>query len=184
MRLTRHHILALLAGGDAAWWQRLSARRNPQPEDPAVEEEFRRIREQLPEFRDLPPYFAWDSLSAEMKGNILLGVEAGEVVRSRPSGRAIGWRAGFALAVLTLLMLVGYWGQLPVHVHDSDSGPQTPLLQATPGQLAARHRDAGFSVLFHESGASLELSGAVGGVRADFVDEETGQLTVAHVYLD
>jgi hypothetical protein len=34
-----------------------------------------------------------------------------------------------------------------------------------------------------ESGQQT-LSGAQGSVRADFVDEETGQLTVAHVYME
>lgn len=179
----KQHERALLAGGEAAWWQRLLARWRSRPEDEILDEEFRRIREQLPQYRDLPPYFAWDSLAGEMKANILLGVEAGEVVRPRSEGRAIGWRAGLAMAMLTLLMIAGYWWQMPHRLRDAGTLQQA-VMQASPGQLAIHQQDTGFSVLFHETDASLEISGAAGGVRADYVDQETGQLTVAHVYLD
>lgn len=180
---TRESLRALLANGDASWWQRLKAWRKADAEEVSLDHEFQQIRRQLPQFRDLPPYFAWDELSREMKANILVGAEAGDVVKSAPPLRVIGWKAGLAMGSLTMLMIVGYWWQLPRHLAGV-AAPTQAVLQASPGQLAVYQQDKGFSIVFEETGSSLELGGASGSMRADYVDQETGQLTVAHVYLD
>ncbi len=183
--MNRHDYLrALAAGGETPLWQRLRARfRGSSPEEDAIEREFRQIREQAGKFRELPPYFAWESLATEMKANILLGVEAGEAVRPRRLHPPIGWRAGLAMAMLSLLMISGYWWQMP-HRWIRASVPQQAVLEAAPGRLAVEQKEGGFALIFQEQSGSPLLSGASGGLRADFVDTETGQLTVAHVYLD
>lgn len=176
-------LQALVAGGEVTLWQRMLARYRASKRGADDAEEFRQIRRQMPRFRELPGHFAWDSLAAEMKANIVLGVEAGEAVRPRFQVRPIGWRAGLVMATLSLLMISGYWWQMPRRWVQPPAFHQA-VLQASPGQLGVRLQESGFSVMFQETTASTVLSGASDSVRADFVDTETGQLTVAHVYLD
>lgn len=185
---SREHRTALLATGDASWWQRIRARWQSAPKDARDEEEFRQIRAGMSAFQDLPPYFAWDTLAREMKANILLGVEAGEIVRPRRLHAPIGLRAGLAMAALTLLMISGYWWQMPHRWRASRPDAQA-VLQAAPGQLGVgqvgvENQESGFALVFQSSAGNSLVSGASGAVRADYVDSETGQLTVAHVYLD
>jgi hypothetical protein len=178
------HSHALAAGGDASLWQRLRAKLAPKrPQDAAVEQEFRRIRGELPRFQELPPYFAWDTLASDMKANILLGLEAGEAVRPRRLHPPIGWRAGLAMAALSLLMISGYWWQMP-HRWVKPALADQAVLQSAPGQLGVHQQQGGFTLVLPDQSTSTTLSGASGALRADFVDSETGQLMVAHVYLD
>lgn len=183
----RQQRRALAAGGDAPLWQRVCARFRKrdleQDEDAAVEQEFRQIRNEMGNFRELPPYFAWEPLALEMKANILLGVEAGEAVRPRPLHPPIGWRAGLVMAALSLLMISGYWWQMP-HRRMQAPALEQAVMQAGPGSLAVEQQEGGFALMFQEQSSNPLLSGASGALRADFVDSETGQLTVAHVYLD
>lgn len=180
---SRERSQALTAAGDASLWQRLLARWRGTPPDDRAEEEFRQIREHMGQFRDLPPYFAWESLAQEMKANILVGVEAGEIVKPRRLHPPIGWRAGLAMAAVTLLMISGYWWQMP-HRWRASLPTTEAVLQTGPGQLGVAQQESGFALMFQESAGNSLLSGASGAVRADYVDNETGQLTVAHVYLD
>jgi hypothetical protein len=190
---------ALLAGGEAGfllrWKARAIAMVSGADEPPAgmvaglAEDEpnvddFVRVREALPRFRELPEYFAWDSLAAEMKANILVGVEAGEAVRSRSTTVSIGWKAGLVFAGLALLMVSGYWWQLPGRLAGTPASVAQAVLEAGPGGLEVMESENVFSVVFDQNSGQQTLSGGLGSVRADYVDRETGQLTVAHVYLD
>jgi len=181
----RQHRLrnqALRSGGDEHAVDRLLRGIIRRDADDEMVEEFRKVRETMPAFRELPEHFAWESLSADMKANIALGLEAGDAVRPRGTVKPIGLRAGLVMAMLTLLMISGYWWQMPrrqpvPQVHQA-------VLQAGPGQVGVSEDETAFTVVFPEMQASTVFSGASGSVRADFVDDETGQLTIAHVYLD
>ena len=173
---------ALLAGGDAPAWLRLKARLAPQ-DDAAIEVEFAAIRKQMPEFGELPEYFAWEPLAEEMKANILLGVEAGEAVRPRRMPMPLGWRAGLAFACLSLVMVSGYGWQVPRQ--PAPEVAEAPVfLEAGPGSLGVEQSNNAFAVVFDGNTGQQVLSGGLGSVRADYVDRETGQVTVAHVYMD
>lgn len=184
MRLSEKEV-ALLAGNDAGFLLRLKARlasrgaRALQPGDAA----FSRIRTEMPRFRELPEYFAWDSLAAEMKANILVGVEAGEAIRSRPAPVAVGWKAGLAFAGIALVVVSGYWWQLPGRFAGQEA-PLVSVLEARPGGLELQNRDTALTVMYDRRSGQQALSGGLGSMRADYVDEETGQLTVAHVYAE
>lgn len=176
---------ALLAGGEAGFLTRLKARlasrgsRDQRTEDAA----FSRIRAEMPRFRELPEYFAWDDLAAEMKANILVGVEAGEAIRSRPAPVAVGWKAGLAFAGIALMVVSGYWWQTPGRFA-SHEAPLVSVLEARPGGLELQNRGTALTVMYERDSGQQALSGGLGSVRADYVDEETGQLTVAHVYAE
>ncbi len=182
MRLSEKEC-ALLAGNDAGFWPRLKARLAsrgadaPRPDETA----FAQIRAEMPRFRELPEYFAWDNLAAEMKANILVGVEAGEAIRSRPAPVAVGWKAGLAFAALALVVVSGYWWRTPDYFA-SQEAPVVSLLEARPGGLELQNRETALTVMYGRDSGQLALSGGLGSIRADYVDEETGQLTVAHVY--
>lgn len=180
---------ALLAGNEAGMWLRLKGRLAGRGEGQHLAsqradiEELARLRGRMPVFRELPEHFAWDTLAAEMKANILVAVEAGEVVRPRAQQVPVGWKAGLAFAGLAVVMVSGYWWHLPGRL-----APAPPLqqavLEARPGGLEVQDRETAFGVMYARESGQQTLSGAQGSVRADFVDEETGQLTVAHVYME
>lgn len=179
--------LALLAGNDAGLWLRIKARLSRQPGtrngDAAVQDELSRLRARMPVFRELPEHFAWEELAAEMKANILVGLEAGEAIRPQIRHVPLGWKAGLAIAGLTVVMVSGYWWQLPGRLSPAPS-EQHAFLEARPGGVEVQDRQTAFGVMYARDSGQQTLSGGQGGVRADFVDEETGQLTVAHVYLE
>lgn len=176
---------ALLAGNDAGLLPRLKAalasRISPRQE--RADDGFGRILDELPRFRELPEYFAWDDLAAEMKANILVGLEAGEVVRSRPVAAPLGWKTAVTFAGIAFLIVSGYWLGLSGHLLRSEK-PQTAILEAHPGGLELQTRETALTVIYSRESGQQVLSGGLGGIRADYVDEETGQLTVAHVYAE
>jgi hypothetical protein len=180
---------ALLAGNDAGLWLRLKSRLSGRGEDAQAAsqrteiEELTRLRSRMPVFRELPEHFAWDALAAEMKANILVAVEAGEAVRPQVRHVPVGWKAGLAFAGLAVVMVSGYWWHLPGRL--SPAPPlQQAVLEARPGGLEVQDRETAFGVMYARESGQQTLSGGQGSVRADFVDEETGQLTVAHVYME
>lgn len=174
---------ALLAGNDAGFWLRLKARLASRNSRGPVDDSFTLIRAQLPRFQELPEYFAWEDLAAEMKANVLVGVEAGEAIRSRPAPAAVGWKAGLVFAGLALLMVSGYWWQLPGRFAGSNA-TQLSVLETQPGGLKLQNRETALTVMYGRDSGQQALSGGLGSMRADYVDEETGQLTVAHVYAE
>ena len=184
MRLSEKEY-ALLAGNDAGLWLRLKARLASRGAiaPGSAASPYTLIRAEMPRFQELPEYFAWDHLAAEMKANILVGVEAGEAVRPRSEAVAIGWKAGLAFAGIALLMVSGYWWQLPGRFAGQNTS-QVSILEAHPGGLELQNRETALTVLYGRDSGQQALSGGLGSIRADYVDEETGQLTVAHVYAE
>jgi hypothetical protein len=183
--LNEHRLrqAALRSGQDEHTMDRLLRRVRKSDDDDALAAEFAEIREQMPAFRELPEHFAWEPLAADMKANIALGLEAGEAVKPRLLGPPLSLQARLVIAALTLLMISGYWWQMPRR-QSSSAELQRAVLQTAPGQVGMSENDASFALVFPELQASTVFSGASGSMRADFVDDETGQLTVAHVYLD
>src|SRR5690606_8424166 len=110
MRLSEREC-ALLAGNDAGFWLRLKSRLASRGAivPGSAHRGYTLIREEMPRLQELPEYFAWDDLAAEMKANILVGVEAGEAIRPRSEAVALGWKAGLVFAGIALLMVSGYW---------------------------------------------------------------------------
>ncbi len=184
MRLSEKEI-ALLAANDAGLWLRLKARLASRGTHSLRSERaaYSSIRAQMPRFRELPEYFAWDDLAAEMKANILVGVEAGEAIRTRPAPVALGWKAGLVFACIALVAASGYWWQLPGRFAQTEP-PLVSVLESYPGGLELQNQETALTVMYDRGTGQQALSGGLGGMRADYVDEDTGQLTVAHVYAE
>ena len=184
--------LALLAGGDLPWWQRYHFSLHT-----GHCESCRQQLEALQETRDfvadtvdiLPAFVDWDRLSADMRANIQVGLEAGEAIRPRePARLGLDWRPAFALAALTLVVLSGWYlninrqniYHLPsasVEVGDArvESGSEGIVLTRGGGRMTVMQPKA--------QPVSYSVN-STGAVSARTIDTETGQVTISHVYLD
>jgi hypothetical protein len=140
---------------------------------------------------EVPQDLEWDQLSAEMAANIHLGVEAGECVRPQPVSRPAAtpfqwsaiWRPGLAVASVVVVLYAGTWA-VTKKLGSKATNEAGIVLEARPGSLEIRENGAAFS-LVRASTASTAISVGTGGsLRARDIDEDTGQVTIYHVYAE
>lgn len=179
--------LALYAGGDlgfAARW-RVAAHAARCPECRRQVELFRESAGRLREHAaNVPKGLNWDSLAAEMRANIRLGIAAGEVVaQPRSRQETLGWRAALTLAALTLAIVSGWWLYIP-KMHRQQA-PETGVTVAVRGDGVELKDGAGMLMLMHpkstEPGDVTVSVEADGAARARYVDEQSGQVTINNV---
>lgn len=142
----------------------------------------------------LPRSTSWPALEQEMLANIRLGLEVSALCPPPPvptPAPAIRWRAGVAVAALTLIVLSGwflsgpgsrpYLRSLPGPVAMVESGP----LRLTGGRegVSVENRGSGF-ILRHASASARFEVGLEGSVRASVVDQDSGQITVSQIYVE
>ncbi len=173
--------LALYAGGDLSWWARRRMARHL-----GVCAYCRREVEQFSAERtwledagaDFPQGVSWDRLAAEMKANIRLGLAAGECVGEveTPPAR-LAWRTVAAVASVVVVVFCGWLLQRP-----EPAVPAGWVLEATPAGIGVVEDGRGLTLLHPDSGTVLLSVGAQGAMRARWVDTETGQVTIHHVY--
>lgn len=179
--------LALYAGGDLPLWPRLRVawhlRRcaRCRSEVEAFLKALTALREAGGETASLD----WASLEAEMRANIRLGLAAGELVRQ---GRRIeeslqtGWRTlAIVTAALAVVAVVSWTLHRP--------GQRSPATGAG-AEIALHSSEEGLSVRWGQQNSAVLGAGQTpvtaavswdGSVRAPFVDEETGQVTIYDV---
>jgi anti-sigma factor RsiW len=181
--------LALYAGGDLSFLERLRIRRHISGCDYCRREAdaFRAARNSLCEASgSLPEGLAWERLAAEMTANIHVGLEAGECVGSTPIRMdRVGWRAAAVMAGMACLLITAWWLNPP-------QKPQHGMKAAA--QVEIRSTSSGIEVnenghvlaLMHTRGGRQKpiIISAPGTLRARFVDSETGQVTINNVYTE
>jgi hypothetical protein len=133
----------------------------------------------------------WKVLEREMMGNIVVGVAAARCIEK--VGRKRAWFSRFAFgAGLTALFVAGWITHIPseqthhlaaslsrlVGLHQKSGSIN--MVQATPNAIAVRSQGVTLSIL-HPPTAVVSLSGN-SSMEARYVDEESGQLTIASVY--
>jgi len=180
-------ILALHAGGDLGWMARWKTARHVAGCQRCAGEvaAFGALREILPELKQIPEV-QWNRLAADMRGNIRLGLAAGECVR--PSGRSEGdsplfsaARATLALASVMALMVTGLVLEGPA---PRVAKANEPMVQATVNGIQSRSGDQAFG-LMHSGASSVSYTvGAQGTLGARYTDPETGQVTMTKVYVE
>jgi hypothetical protein len=184
--------LALYAGGDLGLWARLGVARHVRQCDRCgrLVEEFRGVSEFLEEQRDeLPRGVEWDEAAAAMKANIRLGIAAGQCVASPPPERVrVAWRTP-ALALPVLLVILAGWilQSLPPAVHVSltpESRGSAMVLDADAAGIGLERDGRGFRLLRPDAAQNVEVSVRGDSVRSRYVDGETGQVTISHVYAE
>ncbi len=181
--------LALLAGEDLTGFSRWKARhhiRKCQICRLALEE-FQRTRKEFAwAADDLPPGLNWNQLSREMRANIHVGLEAAECVTPpRVSSEPVGWRATIAFASLATVVLVGWYLSVPRFIPRPFTSvtADSRVVEATPAGVELKHGAQGFTLLNPRTD-HVTYSVDVAGARAQYVDMETGQVTITHVSLD
>jgi hypothetical protein len=191
MRHPSEENLALFAGGDLgrleAW--RVSRHLRRCHDCRAEVEQFRTATSVLGrETERLPAGLNWERLAAEMTGNIRVGLAAGECVAPVPARRQpLGWRPAALIAMLTILILGGWFLQGPkmwMRRQPQIAGPAQPVLEATPAGIEVKASRGALTLLNTRAVSPAVYVSAPGSLRARFVDSETGQVTINNVYAE
>lgn len=177
--------LALYAGGEAGLWRRLHVARHLRgcEECARTVEEFRAIRQWTRSQDQVAAGADWARLASEMKANIRLGLAAGECVA--PAGEAAlrPWRPALVLPVV-LVIVLGWWLQSwapPARLPVTGRAAAGAVVRASPGWIEVE-QDGRALALLHPRTAEVTYSASGRGVRARWVDSETGYVTISHVY--
>ncbi len=198
--------LALYAGGELGVWQRFKVGRHVRSCDRCSRsvEEFRALRDvTLAQAADLPPGLNWDAMALEMRANIRVGLAAGACVADGPVRFAPRWR-GPVLALPVLLVVIAGWilQTLPPAIrHTAPAEPQAAITASPQGMVVNAVSDGvvldansesigvasdgrSFTLRYPRAQNVLLTVRGEDGVRARYVDSETGQVTISHVYAE
>ena len=144
---------------------------------------FSALRQEVTDLRELPQ-ISWNSLAAEMKANIRVGLAAGECIRDTRHPLKSGFwelRTAVACASVAALLLAGLWLERPAPVAIAEHPPGVSLRAVAHG-IEVRDGDQAF-VLQNGSTEVTYSAGAQGSIGARFVDRSTGYLTINTVYV-
>jgi len=147
----------------------------------------------------MPEGVNWNRLAAEMTANIRVGLAAGECVAPRTRKAAFqGWRPAAAVAGLAVLLVTGWWLNMPrgetqalgrvARVLMRGHGgiafeEQGPTVEATASGIELRENGGSMGVS-EGSAQPVAVSLSVqGSARAHYVDADTGQVTITSVYV-
>lgn len=194
--------LALLAGSELNWWERFRLNRHLGGcRECRIElESLREARLALTDLaQEMPPQLHWDRMAAEMKANIRLGLEAGEIVapagaRSapleddlQPEGYGSFFRPVVALASVAVVLYGATW-----MLSSRTQKPSAPsgVMVGTTGEGIELKNGATAMTLYHQGGKPVAVEVSTGAtvqatsLRAQYVDEDTGEVTIHHVYAE
>ena len=178
--------LALHAGGDLGVCARWKISRHALhcEECRTRIDAFRSAREELrDEMAELPPEVNWGRLAGEMKANIHLGLAAGDCVPEiPPEPRPLFGRMAAVAAPALLLVLVGLLLQHPQPRPTAAPWVDGTLIEANRGGIEMRQGDRMMSLRHPEAEDVTNLVSVEGGLRASYVDSQTGQITIQNLY--
>ena len=199
MRHPEERRIALYAGGEAGWMERLSIGRHVAQCRSCRElaEAYRKDREAIrQEVLELPAHLNWDRLGAEMKANIRVGLAAGECVSVvRRKHRRIAWRPALAAAGLSVVLVSGWFLNFPAESRASLArgierlwNRQGPVvepgvsLEATRNGIQVSENGSALTMMHVGTTPAVVVVNTRGSLRARYVDEDTGQVTINNVY--
>lgn len=191
------------AGGDLPFWTRWKIRRHVkqcascQQEAEAFHQSYLSFRREADQ-ETLTSFEAvadWTRMEREMLGNIRVGVSAGRAIDH------VGEKAGFwhwkgALGVTFLMFVVmTSWllnipreqtdhllGSLRKIVGRGASVPMDPIVSTTDLGIVVRSQGSALTILNPSTRPAAMTVSGVSSVRARYVDEDTGQVTITNVY--
>lgn len=181
--------LALMAGNDLngfALWQAKYHLRQCEICRLALDD-FKLAREEYKwAAQELPPEVNWDRLSNEIRANIHVGLEAAECITPPPEkDQPVGWRAMVAFASLATVVVVGWYLSMPRLIPRPFTSvtSNSLVVEATPAGVELKQGAQGFTLLNSRTD-HVTYSVDTTGARAQYVDMDTGQVTITHVSLD
>lgn len=129
------------------------------------------------------PEVSWNQLAAEMKGNIRVGLEAGECVNPHARPRLVfSPRALAACVSLAALLVASVFLERP-SPRSADIQAAGPVLETSRAGIQFREGDQGIMLLNRRAHDVHDL--ATGStVRESYVDSETGLVTINNVYVE
>ncbi len=194
MRHPNEGTLALFAGGDLPLWRRMGVSRHVRGCDECSRhvEEYRALRDfAQAEAGEPPAGLNWDALALEMRANIRVGLAAGECV-GEPPRYASRWRTPAMVFPVLLVIVVGWLITLMPQIRHARHAEQPqPVAEAAPSDIVLEAGDEGIGLEAEGHGFRLLQPGAENvvftvrgenSIRARYVDSETGQVTISHVY--
>ena len=127
--------------------------------------------------------FDWDTLAAEMRGNISVGLEAAHAIESysKPELTIFDWRPAAAVAAITMVASMGWY--LSFHNANLINNPAV-LLEANTKGAEWKHGDLSLSFKTRSEEGSFVDVNVKGVASARYVDSETGQVAITNVYVD
>jgi hypothetical protein len=196
--------IALYAGGDAGWIERISIARHMAGcvACRGRVDAYRLDRKALRKLAgELPEGLEWDRLAGEMTANIRVGLEAGECVGDVETERPVpakpvwlAWRPALAGASLAVLLLGGWYLNFPAEqrssfargvgnlLHRPPAAEAGVSLEATRNGIQVSENGSAMTMMSPGSEAPVVVVSARGGLRANYVDNDTGQVTITNVY--
>jgi hypothetical protein len=199
MRHPEERRIALYAGGEAGWLDRLSIGRHAAQCKPCRElvAAYRKDRDAIrEEALELPSHLNWDRLAAEMKANIRVGLAAGECVSGVHARRLrIAWRPTLAAAGLTIILVSGWFLNFPAESRASLARGLERLwnrqaaaadpgvsLEATRAGIQVSENGSALTMMHLGTAPAVVVVNTRGSLRARYVDDDTGQVTITNVY--
>lgn len=211
MRHPNETQLALFSGGELALWDRWRVRRHVSGCSECAKEvqALRAVRNDVRGIvAELPENLNWNQLAEEMRGNIRVGLAAGEAIArfdkpapgSRP--RHLGWNAAMVVACATVVFAAAFWINLPqpqaehllsalrriraerigTPVRGADASADGVVLAGSGSSLEVTENGRTMSLLHPHSDAVTVSVSMRGSVDVRYVDADTGQVTTNKVY--
>jgi len=205
--------IALFAGGDLGRWERWRIARHIaqcsecRHEVQSLRDTASQLRELTDQMADLPNGLNWNRLAEEMRGNIRVGLAAGEAIalfdKPRRTKPRLGWNAALVVLGACVIFGIAFWTSLPpqqaehlmtafervrtarigtlVHSSTVAISPQEVILEASSSSIQVRENGRAMSLIPHSDGATVSVS-MHGSAGVRFVDADTGQVTTNKVY--
>lgn len=150
-------------------------------------EQFRDVRAFLDGAQhEMPLGVGWTAMASEMRANIRVGLAAGECVTTPAHGRIhVPWRTP-AVALPVLLLIIAGWMlesvRPPAPLPADRTVSSAVVLEASPGGIGLEQNGRGFRLMQPAAAQNVVFSVRGDSLRSGYVDADTGQVTISHVY--
>lgn len=139
----------------------------------------------------IPAGLNWNALASELKANIRLGLAAGAIVANAEPVRLRARWLTPAMAFPVLVLVTAGWLLESVHpplhsvrtASNAAAPPAYAMLQSSSAGIGFEKDGRGFTLLHPGAGTVVAWASGEDRVRARYVDDDTGQVMISHVYL-